>query len=530
MRTCVAALLLAGLTVISPTSAQSIQSIGTSGGNGPKGGIGDCNHPVTTAQAFVTDAVNSEFAKGRQLAKDATPKLLQKHPGGNVWDVVVNAKSGARQEMLGFGHAWTDSTVDVFNQLDADVLDKLMKELYGQDGNNMGLMRHTIGSSDLSGEQYSYDDNGPSFNEGSPDKDLAHFDIGYYGERQAKMIAKMGSYKSDVTLFGSPWSAPSWMKYNGLFIAPNRNVPGGGSYMIANNSFNIDYFNTYAQYFGKYVDAFAKYNVTINAITPQNEPLNYQGGYPCMYLEAADEASLINNGLGEEMKKRGVGIWAYDHNTDQSAYPQRVITGAPGQVQAAAWHCYASPANYTVMSDFHDNNPDIPQFMTECADGSWSSGPHNFVVASNFMEPVTNWGSGAAMWVMATNASYGPHCPYGGCGSCIGSVIVYGPRNYTLTNQYYMIGQFSRYIRRGAINYEVTKGISGTALTNEQFYVNAIKNPDGSWAIVMMNNSNKTQNVVVELDGEQQYWQATVPEFTLNTWLLPAKKSACSNH
>jgi O-glycosyl hydrolase len=109
-----------------------------------------------------------------------------------------------------------------------------------------------------------------------------------------------------------------------------------------------------------------------------NEPLNNQGGYPTMYLDAVDEANLISRALGSLMKDRKVGIWAYDHNTDQPMYPQRVVEGARGQVQAAAWHCYASPANYSVLDDFHYGNPDMLQFMTECSNYKPQSGTYNF--------------------------------------------------------------------------------------------------------------------------------------------------------
>jgi glucosylceramidase len=213
--------------------------------------------------------------------------------------------------MVGFGHAWTDSATSVFNTLDNATLVKVLNDLFGQDGNNMGFMRHTIGASDLSGEQYTYDDNGPSFNEGEPDLDLSHFSLGPYGTAQAEFIARMGSVKGDVFLFGSPWSYPGWTKYNGLFIAPNLNVNGGGSYNILNNSFNPAYIPQMVSYFSKYVDAFRDLGVQVNGITPMNEPLNYQGGYPCMFLDPVDAASLIAQGLGQAMHDRGVIIMAY---------------------------------------------------------------------------------------------------------------------------------------------------------------------------------------------------------------------------
>ena len=105
--------------------------------------------------------------------------------------------------MVGFGHAWTDSTVSVFNELEPDVLDQVLDDLFGQNGNNMGFMRHTIGSSDMSGQQYSYDDNGPSFNLGEPDPTFANFDLGPHGTAMVEMIARMGDVKGDVFLFGA---------------------------------------------------------------------------------------------------------------------------------------------------------------------------------------------------------------------------------------------------------------------------------------------------------------------------------------
>lgn len=227
------------------------------------------------AQSFVTDALYPSAPNTtRQLAVGAAPILVTNGSLAcpSTRQVVVDSSSrGARQEMLGFGHSWTDSTVSNFASLEPDVFDQLMNDLFGQDGNNMGFMRHTIGSSDLSGRQYSYDDNGPSFNEGEPDApDLPNFDLGPDGRAMADMIARMGDYKSDVFLYGSPWSYPGWMKNNGLFVAPNLL----NGYNILNNSFDARFIPHAVQYFAKYVDAFKERGVTVNGITLMNEPLN----------------------------------------------------------------------------------------------------------------------------------------------------------------------------------------------------------------------------------------------------------------
>jgi len=210
----VALLLFATSTLAA--SWPSINDYGTSGGSGPTGGIGDKQHPVTEPLAFITDALIPVPGSNstRQLAKGTPPVLLQNNQTTSITNcsairrnVLVGA---AQQEMLGFGAAWTDSAVDVFDTLETDLRQQVMQDLFGQDGNNMGFMRHTIGSSDLSANQYSYDDNGPGFNLGEPDPTLANFALGEYGTRMVEYLAMMGEVKGDVFLFGAPWSMPGW--------------------------------------------------------------------------------------------------------------------------------------------------------------------------------------------------------------------------------------------------------------------------------------------------------------------------------
>jgi glucosylceramidase len=230
--------------------AQTPRELGVNGGRGPKGGQGDIDKPVPVAQAWITDAlIPSGPNRTRQLARGIPPARLIVYPSTAnrscktpLYNVTLDADNGARQELLGFGHSWTDSTVEVFKSLQPAVFDQAMRDLFGQEGNNMGMMRHTIGSSDMSYDQYSYDDNGPSFNYGnSPNLTLSTFDLTDNGRHMADMIASMGDYKADVTLFGSPWPAPAWMKRNGLFIAPEINVDGGAAYYFTNNTFDFNY-------------------------------------------------------------------------------------------------------------------------------------------------------------------------------------------------------------------------------------------------------------------------------------------------
>lgn len=173
------------------------------------------------------------------------------------------------------------------------------------------------------------------------------------------------------------------------------------------------------------------------------------------------------------------------------------------------------------MEDWHYAYPDRPQFMTECSTYLPEAGTYNFGVVQNFMGPVRHGASGASMWVMATNPDFGPHSPYGGCAGCLGSIVVNSSTTYTKTNDYYLIGHFSRFIRRGAINHRVLLGVEGNTLEERQFDVIATQNPDLGWAVVFMNNFESDQEI--QLQFTQGYsWQGVVPNGTVVTWLLPS--------
>ena len=127
------------------TDREVLWNTGVSGGNGSQGGIGSLDNPVLKAQSFITDAlIPIKPNTTRQLARGPAPVLSSTNSTPTTCtqlrSVVIDASpKGAQQEMVGFGHAWTDSTVSVFNQLEPAVLDQVMEELFGQDGNNMGV-------------------------------------------------------------------------------------------------------------------------------------------------------------------------------------------------------------------------------------------------------------------------------------------------------------------------------------------------------------------------------------------------------
>jgi len=126
--------------------------------------------------------------------------------------------------------------------------------------------------------------------------------------------------------------------------------------------------------------------------------------------------------------------------------------------------------------------------------------------------------------VLATDEDFGPHSPYGGCAGCLGSIVVNSSTTYRRTNDYYMVGQFSRFVRRGAVNHKVLQGNEGSAATSNQFYVMAVQNPDQSWAVIFMNNYGSDQDVVLSFAGQNgtaRFWEGVVPKSTVYESILP---------
>src|SRR5580765_3891589 len=93
-----------------------------------------------------------------------------------------------------------------------------------------------------------------------------------------------------IKIIAAPWSAPVWMKDNGSTV--------GGSLLPA-------YYNAYANYFVKYIQQMKAQGITINAVTPQNEPLN-PANNPSLYMVATDQLLFIKNNLGPSFKAAGI--------------------------------------------------------------------------------------------------------------------------------------------------------------------------------------------------------------------------------
>ena len=143
----------------------------------------------------------------------------------------------------------------------------------------------------------------------------------------------------------SPWSAPAWMKLNKSLINGGKLDP--------------TIYNTYANYFVKYINAFASYGITINSITIQNEPL-YAAPYLSLEMSAQEQINFIKNAIGPAFAKNNIKtkILIYDHNWDRPDYPITVLADSAARqyISGTAFHCYGGSVG--AMSQVSTQYPD----------------------------------------------------------------------------------------------------------------------------------------------------------------------------
>jgi glucosylceramidase len=433
--------------------------------------------PVDPPVADTTD-VNMWLTKGDKTALLQRQKVSLLFKDADNLNPTIKVDDGQTYQTIdGFGYCLTDGSAMLINSLSADVQDALLKELFLTDSTHIGVsyLRVSIGASDLSVAPYTYND----MPAGETDVDMAKFSIDKEKKDLLPILKKVVALAPNIKILGSPWSAPSWMKTN--------NASKGGS-------LKPEYYAAYAKYFVKYIQAMKAEGITIDAITPQNEPL-HGGNNPSMVMQANEQADFIKNHLGPAFKAAGLAtkIIVYDHNADKPEYPAAILKDAEAYpyVDGSAFHLYGG--SITALTQLHDAFPEKNIYFTE----QWVGGPGNFGndlkwhVGTLIVGATRNWSRNVLEWNLASDPNYGPHTE-GGCTTCLGALTIGSGviRNVA----YYIIGHASKFVRPGAVR--IASNIT-SQLDNVAF-----KTPDGKKVLIVVNNDATSQTFNIEYKGK----------------------------
>jgi len=463
---------LTALTVGLTACSKSGTSGGGGGGNKGGGGGGGTVTPVKTDVAmWLTTADKTQLLAKQNLALDFSSTTNS--------NTTINVDTTTTYQTIdGFGFALTGGSAQVINGLASNLNSALIKELFSTDSASIGIsyIRLTLGASDMSASAFTYDD----LSSGT-DVNLTNFSIAKEETDLIPTLKKIIAINPNIKILACPWSAPAWMK-------TNNNLSGG--------SLLPQYYTVYANYFVKYIQAMAAEGITIDAVTPQNEPLNAYNN-PAMVMQDTAEAKFIGSYLGPAFQNAGIAtkIICYDHNCDRPDYPEYVLKDATANpyVTGSAFHLYLG--DISAMTPVHDAFPTKNIYFTEQATfgtGSFS-GDLNWHINNLIVGATRNWSRNVIEWNLASDPSFGPHTN-GGCTTCQGAVTINGTTGITRNVSYYIVAHASKFVRPGAVR---IASDASTTLPNVAF-----KNTDGSKVLIVLNNNAGTQTFNIKFNSK----------------------------
>lgn len=435
----------------------------------PDGGGGNTPSPNPNPPAVAKSEVDFYVTTGNQssLLKKQNAVLAFTSATNGYPDITVDTTQ-TFQTIDGFGYTLTDGSASLISSLPTAMQNDLLKELFGSDSTSIGVsyLRVSIGASDLSASVYTYDD----MPAGQTDVNLQNFNLRKDQSNVIPVLKMILAVNPNIKILGSPWTAPTWMKSN------NNSI--GGSLLP-------QYYNVYANYFVKYIQAMKAEGITIDAVTPQNEPL-HGGNNPSMLMTAAEQANFIKNNLGPAFQAASIStkIIAYDHNADRPDYPLAVLNdaGARPYVDGSAFHLYGG--DISALSTVHDAFPSKNIYFTEQYTSSTGefAGDLKWHLKNVIIGSMRNWSRIALEWNLASDPYYSIHTP-GGCNTCKGAITIIS--GVTRNVGYYIIAHASKFVSPGSVR--VASNISGS-LQNVAF-----KRPDGKKVLIVENDGATSQ-------------------------------------
>lgn len=407
------------------------------------------------------------------------------------------------QQITGFGGAITDASAETLAKLPQELQDSLIDAYYDpKKGIGYNFGRTNIGSCDFSSASYMYvADN---------DTTLQTFSVAHDEKFKIPLIKRIQEKRGGkFNLFASPWSPPAWMK-------DNNNILHGGHLL------KKDY-ALWADYLIKFIQAYHQHGIDLWGISVQNEPMANQTWESCIYT-AEEERDFIKEALGPALHKNNyqdLKLIAWDHNRDLLFQRASVLlndSAAAQYIWGLGFHWYETWSGTRPLFDnvqkVRENFPDVHLLFTEgCQEkfdyskiNDWGLGER---YALNILHDLNSGITAYCDWNILLDQTGGPNH----VGNfCFAPVIANIPQKQLhFTNAFWYIGQFSKFIHKGA------RRISSTT-NRSDLQVSSFVNPDGSIASVVLNTTDKDLPFHFWLNGS--WAAATARAHSLSTVIL----------
>ncbi|SCY20775.1 glucosylceramidase [Nonlabens sp. Hel1_33_55] len=426
--------------------------------------------------------------------------------------VITIDDSKTYQTITGFGGAFTESSAYLLNRLSKKNRDTIIDAYFGREGANYSLTRTHMNSCDFSLDQYSY----------SPvadDVNLDHFTI---EEDQPDLIPMikdaMAASGDGFKIFASPWTAAPWMKDNNEWV--------GGKLLPK-------YYDTWALFFSKYIEAYEAEGIPIWGFTVENEPHGNGNNWESMHFSPKEMTDFVQFHLGPKLEADGHGdkfILGYDQN--RAGLKEWVDVMYENEetskyFDGTAIHWYES--TYEVFPEelqyAHNKAPEKFLIETEgCVDSEvpawkddawywskeatdwgwdWAAEDEKYLhpkyapvnrYARDIIGCLNNWVDGWVDWNMVLDRQGGPNWFENWCAAPV--IVDPDADEVYFTPLFYTMAHFSKFIRPGAQIVDVSNPDTDIVAT-------AAKNPDGSIAFVVFNEGMEEKDYVLRFRESQ---------------------------
>ncbi len=484
---------------------------------------------ISHAPVKVSDAVDYYLTSTEQSGSGAwynspktiTNKLKKQEPLDiteqsdiNIATISIDP-SKTYQSLLGLGTSLEESSVNNIAKLNDTTRKAFLKSLLDPiNGAGMTLFRITIGTADFTAQDqfYTYYDvkttTEPDWLNGfSIQKDI---DLKIVQTLQELLqYAEELGVKDDIKIFASSWTPPGWMKKE---TSASRSY-ANNSLLLKGGELKDEYIDDLAMYYTRFVEEYAKLGINIYALTLQNEPL-LEIDYPSCKITATQEGKLaieLKKKISESsiLSEKNIDpkLWAFDHNfSEAEAYMNELfrVSGAKDAIDGVAFHDYSGSPE-TMQTMLNKLNPNQTVSLTERS--VWG-----VEGASRIIQYLRNGAVSYNAWVTMLDSNIGVHHWLGTPGPTMLVRKAGSDSQYWETPEFYMMGNFSNFIRPGYVRVESTKG-SAYTVDNVVF-----KNPNTNQLVaVIVNRTNVTQRVKIQFGNSE--FITSVPKGNIATYV-----------
>jgi len=447
---------------------------------------------------------------------------VEPQSGAATIDVVINPQKVA-QTIEGFGTCFNELGWTSLNLLEPNVREDIMKELFSPGvGANFTLCRMPIAANDFALDWYSY-------NETDGDFGMSNFSIQNDQKTLIPFIKNAQKYLPDIKIWASPWSPPTWMKYNKHYASRSTAAiarrlasrPAGEStymFRVVDNGLPEDrqgyegtdmfiqedaYMKAYALYFSKFLDAYKAEEIDIFAVMPQNE-FNSAQVFPSCCWTAAGLANFIGNYLGPAMQAKGIEVMFGTMERANELLVDTIMKDpASGKYIKGIGFQWAGK---DAVPGLYKKYPDMKLYQTEqeCGNGKndWKGAVHSWGLMKHYLN---NGVSGYMYW--NTSLMQGGISRWGWAQNSL--VVVNDDKTFNYTPEYYVMKHVSHYVMPGAKKLELEGSYND---------ILAFCNPDNSIIVVAGNEEGADRTINIKLNNA--VYSPVLKANSLNTLII----------